>query len=67
MLTGGSRTVSAAADVLLGRVPTRAVAAPDGTRLERGQPLVAAGEIDVGGIVIHMEPGATVHVHVARR
>jgi competence protein ComEC len=59
VLTRPTRTSAAAADILLGRVPTRAVAAPDGAKLERRRPTLAAGEVDVGGLAVHIERAGT--------
>jgi hypothetical protein len=68
VLTRPSRTAAAAADVLVGRVPTRAVAAPDGTRLERRQAVLVTGEVDVGGMAVRIEGAGTgLRVKVTRR
>jgi hypothetical protein len=68
VLTRPTRTSAAAADILLGRVPARAVAAPDGTKLERRQPALATGDVDVGGLAVHIERAGTgLRVKVAHR
>ncbi|MCU1449169.1 MAG: comEC [Acidimicrobiales bacterium] len=68
VLTRPTRTTAAAADILLGRVPTRAVVAPAGTRLERRQPALARGEVVVGDLTVRIEgEGTGLQVRVTRR
>jgi hypothetical protein len=70
VLTRRSRATAAAADILLARVPARAVVAPDGTRLQRATATATAGEVLVGTLVVALEPddkGLAVRVRRDRR
>jgi competence protein ComEC len=56
VLSGRSRATAIATDVLLARVPARAVVVPSGVRLERGEPVATTGDIGVGGLAVSVTP-----------